>query len=291
MEKVLFIMRYPLDEIHHLQNKFNGEMQAMVNLGYEVFHLGYSSEGVFLVNVNTKERKRVCSVLFRKYKKYRNTFGFVDLYRGLGRLAKTEKYKYLYMRLKVIDALGLRAIKQLKSNGAKLIIEDPSYQSIEKELSFGRTVMRFFLSHWTKKLNQLVDLYTVIGPDCDGTYEGRPAINIMNGVSLDQLPLRNYKPTNSFHFLALASMRIWHAYDRLINGLANYKGDYPIIIDMVGGDNDGSLAAWRTLAKEKGLEDKVVFHGPMYGNELSKMFDIADVGVATLGLHRNIKHL
>ena len=92
MKTVLFIMRYPLDERHHLQNKFNGQMHAMVNLGYEVYHLGYNSDGVYLVNFKTQEKEKVCNTIFRNYRKYRNTLGFFDLYRALHKLSKKKTY-------------------------------------------------------------------------------------------------------------------------------------------------------------------------------------------------------
>ena len=34
---------------------------------------------------------------------------------------------------------------------------------------------------------------------------------------------------------------------------------------MVGGEGDGSLAEWKKLAAERGVGDKVIFHGEMFG--------------------------
>ena len=280
-------MRYPLDENHHLKNKFNGEMQACVNLGYQVFFFGYEGKDVYLVDFATKEKTRVCKTHFRSFSKYRNTFGLIDLFTALSHVAETNEFKYIYMRSKINNKTGYLALQKCKSKGAKLIVELPAYHSTEKELSYGRTIVRKVLNRWVVKLVDIIDLYCAIGPDCGGTYNGRPAINIMNGVCLEQLPLRTYTPQKELHFLALGSMRIWHAYDRLIEGFARYHGNIPVVIDMVGGDNDGSLASWKELVAKYHLEQKVIFHGPMYGEDLNRMFDISDIGIATLGLHRN----
>ena len=285
--KILFFMRYPLDENHHLKTKFNGQMQACVNLDAKVFFLGYDSHYVYLVNFNTGKRIPITKTHFRCFSKYRSTFGLLDLYSALSLVLDKFEFKYIYMRTKPINRTGYMAFQEYKKEGGKLIVELPAYNSTEKELSIGRTVVRKVLEKWNKKFTKMIDLYCAIGPDCGGCYNGRPAINIMNGVCLEQLPLREYMPQKELHFLALGSMRIWHAYDRLIEGLALYKGDVPVIIDMVGGDNDGSLAEWKALVNKRHLENKVIFHGPLYGSDLDKMFNVSDIGIATLGLHRN----
>lgn len=287
MEKVLFLMRYPLDGQHHLKNKFNGQMQACVNLGYSVFYLGYDRKLFYLINYSSKQRIPLLRTHFSKLKKYRNTICILDLYCALAKALDVYSFKYIYMRLKPVGRVGFTTLDRAKKQGSLIIVEIPAFQSNEKELSIVRTLVRRMINKWTQEFYEIVDLYTLIGPDCSGQYKGRPALNIMNGVCLEQLSLRDYKPQREVHLLALGSMRIWHAYDRLINGMVQYTGSTPIIIDMVGGDNDGSLESWKKLVKKNSLENKVIFHGPMYGKKLDYMFDIADIGVATLGLHRN----
>lgn len=44
MKSILFIMRYPLEEKHHLKQKFDGQMAACVNLGYQVKHFAYDKK-------------------------------------------------------------------------------------------------------------------------------------------------------------------------------------------------------------------------------------------------------
>lgn len=287
MKKILFLMRYPLNEKHHLKQKFDGQMKACVNLGYDVFHFGYDDSRVYLVNYNSGEKQAVGSTHFRKNSKYRNSFGFLDLFSAMKRVSKKQSFDYIYMRSKIMNWTSISALKHFKKNGSKIVVEIPSYQSDEKTLSSIRKVLMFVANTWNRKLPPLVDLYTLIGPDGGGKYRDRPAINIENGICLDTIPMREYKEQKEIHLLALASMRKWHAYDRLIKGLGEYKGNKDIVIDMVGGDNDGSLLQWKELTKSYGLEDKVVFHGPKFGDELTEMFEICDAGIATLGLHRN----
>ena len=86
--------------------------------------------------------------------------------------------------------------------------------------------------------------------------------------------------------LALASMSHWQGYDRLIEALAAYEGDTDVVIHMVGGEGDGSLAEWKKLAQERNVENKVVFHGEMFGEKLNALIADCDAGVGGLGLYR-----
>ena len=46
------------------------------------------------------------------------------------------------------------------------------------------------------------------------------------------------------------------------------------------------LPQWQNLAQELQVQDRVIFHGKMYGEELAKMFDLCDVGSNALAQYR-----
>lgn len=287
MKSILFIMRYPLHEKHHLKQKFDGQMQACVKLGYQVYHFGYDQDTVYLIDVNHNTKEIIQKTHFGKSTKYRSTFGFIDLFSSLKTVSLIKSFDYAYMRSKTVEKKAVDAVNLLKEKGCKFIIEIPSYMSNEEVLGIKRKAIVSVTKGWGKKITELADLYTLIGADCGGKYQGRPAMNIENGINIDTIPMRKHIQQEKIHLLALASMRKWHAYDRLIKGFADYQGDERIVIDMVGGDNDGSLAEWKQLADNLHVSDRVFFHGPKFGDDLTKMFEICDAGVATLGLHRN----
>ena len=285
--KILFIMRFPLLEDYHLKTKFNGQMLAFANMGYEVDYLAYDNKFVYLINYNTGKKERVGKTHFRFLRAYRSTFGFVDLYSSLNKVAGMRKYDYAYFRNKAIAPNAINAFRRLKMNGCKLFVEIPSYGSNEKVLSKKRTVASKILHYLGKKLPPLVDLYLLIGLDGGGEYLGRPALNIKNGISVEQVPCKKNTESTCVHILALATMRIWHAFDRLIEGLSQYSGEFEFVIDMVGKDADGSLNDWVELAHKRGIGDKVIVHGPLFGDALDEMFDKCEIAVATLGFHRS----
>ena len=112
-------------------------------------------------------------------------------------------------------------------------------------------------------------------------------MNILNGVDVSRLPLHvPRRGAKDIGLLALASMSVWQGYDRLIEALARYRGGEPVTVHMVGGEGDGSLAAWKRLAQERGVADRVIFHGELHGEALDQVAARCDIGVGGLGLHR-----
>ena len=286
MKNILFLMRYPLEDAYNLKQKFDGQMQSAVNLGYNVYHLAYDKKNIYLINVNKKSKEKICSATFGFLNAYRSTFGFYDLFKSLKIAMKTNHFNCIYMRSKIINSSALNIFKKYKSLGGKLIVEIPSYGSNEQVLSLIRVVIQKALSYWQKKLPQYVDLYTIIGTNDLKEYNDKPAICISNGVCVENYPLHQHKFNGELHILALASMRNWQGYDRLITGLAKYNGDLPVHIEMVGNDEDGSLSEWQKLAEQLGVSDKVHFRGACYGQDLTEIIDRCDLAAATLGLHR-----
>jgi len=127
----------------------------------------------------------------------------------------------------------------------------------------------------------------VIGEPVGDTLHGRPAMNIINGVDVSALPAHTPNPGDGpIRLLALASMSGWHGYDRILRALANDTSGIKARVDFVGGDGDGSLAAWKTLAETLGLGDRVTFHGPLYGSALDRVIAACDIGVGSLGMYR-----
>lgn len=287
MKNILFLMRYPLEDAYNLKQKFDGQLQSAVNLGYNVYYLAYDHKNVYLINVNNQAKEKICSATFGSLGAYRSTFGFYDLFRALGKVLKKVKIDFIYMRYKIVSGKAIKTFKKFKATGGKLIVEIPSYNSKEAVLSGFRKIVQKLLSVYQKKLPLYVDLYSIIGADDVTEYEGKPAICISNGVCVENFPIHKCEPKDEIHILALASMRRWHAYDRLISGLARYKGDTPVYIEMVGNDGDGSLKEWQELSNSLGVNEFVNFRGGMYGEELTKMMNECQAAVATLGLHRN----
>ena len=150
MKSILFIMRYPLHQKHNLKQKFDGQMQACVNLGYQVYHFGYDQDTVYLIDVNNNAKKAIQKTHFGRSGKYRSTLGFVDLFSAMIKVAKTKSFDYAYMRSKNVNKTAVNAIAKFKEQGCKFIVEIPSYMSKEEVLGFKRKIIISVTKNWGK---------------------------------------------------------------------------------------------------------------------------------------------
>lgn len=285
MARILFLMRYPLDGWDNLKNKFDGQMAAMEAIGHEAWYIGFDQKGMWLCRGGEKTLLRRCALT--AIPAYTRTVLYVDLMEALKRALSMQTFDLVYMRYMPVFANAPSAIAAVKGSGAKFIVEHPTYP-----LENGRTtsLLRkpvFKYNEWIfSRLEKYIDLYTLIGAPCGEKLNGIPAMNIVNGVDVERLPLHQPRKAKDIGLLALASMSHWQGYDRLIESLAAYRGDAEITIHMVGGEGDGSLAVWKKLAQERGVAEHVIFHGEMFGEKLNELIANCDVGVGGLGLYR-----
>lgn len=285
MARILFLMRYPLDGWDNLKNKFDGQMAAVEAMGHEAWHIGFDKQGMWLCRGSEKKLLKTCAM--NAMPGYTKTVLYVDLMDALKKALAQKHFDLVYMRYMPVFWNAPAAIRQVKKHGAKFIVEHPTYP-----VENGRTTSLirkpvFKYNEWIfGRLEKHIDLYTLIGDPCGETLHGIPAMNIVNGVDVDRLPLHSTRKTEDISLLALASMSHWQGYDRLIEALAAYRGDADIIIHMAGGEGDGSLAAWKKLAQDRNVENKVVFHGEMFGEKLNALIEECDAGVGGLGLYR-----
>ena len=285
MASVLFLMRYPLDGWDNLKNKFDGQMAAVEALGHEAWFIGFNRDGMWLCRGEERELLKTCALTGMPG--YTKTVLYVDLMDALRAALKRRRFDLVYMRYMPVFFNAPSAIARVKESGAKFIVEHPTYPAENgRTTSLLRKPVFKYNEHVFRKLEPMIDLYTLIGNPCGGRLNGIPAMNIVNGVDVSSLPLHENRNSQEIAFLALASMSRWQGYDRLIEALAAYRGDEKVIIHMVGGEGDGSLAEWKKLAQDRGVADQVIFHGEMFGDALNALIENCDVGVGGLGLHR-----
>ena len=285
MAKALFVMRYPLDGWDNLKNKFDGQMSAMEALGHEAWHIGYNREGMWLCRGESRTLLKSCPLYAMPG--YSKTYLYVDLMTAVRKAFDHQRFDVVYMRYMPVFWNAPAAIRLIRKNGAKLIVEHPTYPVENgRTTSLIRKPVFKYNEHVFSRLEPMISLYTLIGDPCGETLHGIPAMNIVNGVDVDRLPLHSVRTADDIHLLALASMSHWQGYDRLIESLAAYQGDADVIIHMAGGEGDGSLAEWKKLAQERGVADRVIFHGEMFGEKLNELVENCDAGVGGLGLYR-----
>ena len=286
MATILFMMKYPLHQQENLKAKFDGQMAAVRALGHEAYAIGWNMEGMWLIG--GEERRLLQKNHCTRMPGYEHTKIFVDLMSAARKAMQHKKIDAVYLRYMPTFWNAPGTMRLLKKQGGKLVIEFPTYpREKENRRSLLRRPVFAYADRVLGRIHPMVDLYTLIGEDGGGSLDGRPAMNIVNGIDVDRFPLHAVNEDQAcIRMLALASMAGWHGYDRILRSLAEYRGNSTIHLDMVGPDGDGSLAAWKALAEKLGIMEQVSFHGSLYGDALNAVVAKADVGIGSLGMFR-----
>lgn len=294
MNSVLCLMKYHLDPLEGPPfPKFDYQMEALRNLGWEVSFLGVKKGKVYLCDGHT-EVPITRIPLYRTPGIGRITL-FNALFRAVIRLSRQKSYTLTYVRLMpAIFPLG-RALTALKKRGTKLVLEIPTFPPEQEEKTETRVHRRLFFAlskHYETATIQKFDLLTLIGRIKADSYRDVPAINITNGISLSQIPQRNFKPVDTnIRLLAVANIQVMNAFDRVIEGIRNYQAersdsDPDIHFHIIGPDRDGTKEKLEHLVQATGMEQFVHFEGPLFKQDLETYFSFCDIAVGSMGLHR-----
>ena len=284
-KKILYITRYSIDEPFNLQKKFDGQLAAFKNLGLDVYYIGYDRTNLYLIN---GENKTVYGKTHFALPRYIHTQFYNDLHKASVKAIKEIGLDYIYWRLSPLFGSSVKVAEAAKRYNTTFILEIPTFPpDQETHLSGIRKAFSAYTKRFSDRYDELVDYYAVIGDDAGGSYKGKPAVNIENGIDVNSVHVRTpVNESDTINILALASMCYWHGYDRIIKSLAAYKGSQKVVIHMVGGNGGGCLEEWKALSESLGLGEKVIFHGQMSGDALEEMFNLCDVGVNSLAMYK-----
>lgn len=112
-----------------------------------------------------------------------------------------------------------------------------------------------------------------------------PSLTLTNSIDVEQYPLKRATTTNpkSLRLLYVGSHTAdWQGIDRVLKGMARYRGDVKIELHIAGNLTD----SFRELMKSLAVENQVIPHGYLTGEELDREFDLSDIAIGTLGIHR-----
>lgn len=207
-------------------------------------------------------------------------------YRFLGSHLRGLDFVYIRHQGATPSLLAALAALRRNNHGVKVLLEIPSWP-YHTEARTLRERFANWVDHLCRpKLRHYVD--RVVTFSRQDSILGIPTIRTDNGVDVARLQTR---PTPSapppLRLLGLANLSFWHGYDRVIEGLAAYRTSadaMDILFDVVG--TGAELPNLRRLAKDRGLEDAVVFHGPRTGAELDALVAGAHIAISSIGMHR-----
>jgi glycosyltransferase involved in cell wall biosynthesis len=183
--------------------------------------------------------------------------------------------------------------KRLKKAGIHAVTEIPTYPYDDefKNFSFtqrmGLRIDQLFRNKLYKHMDAMVTF-----SDAEEIF-GQRTIRISNGVDFDSTPLHKPLPVNhnSLNLIAVAEVHPWHAFERVVAGIGEYYkngGARDVVFHIVGGVHPHQMKADYTPVIEKyGLHDRIIFHGTLFGDALTEVFNQCQFAIGSLGRHRS----
>ena len=198
----------------------------------------------------------------------------------------------------------IRLFSKLKKAGIKSVTEIPTYPY---DSEFKGYPLKYKIPLYIDKVfrNALASKMEAIVTFSDETsIFGKRTICISNGIDLDSIPLHNPQKQDDIHLIAVAEIHYWHGFDRLVAGLGEYYKRNPngrkVYFHVIGWEDDrgttsnGYLTIKET-ARKYGIEQYVINHGKLFGEQLDEVFNQCVFAIGSLGRHRsgitNIKTL
>lgn len=92
------------------------------------------------------------------------------------------------------------------------------------------------------------------------------------------------------HLLGVANIHFWHGFDRVIEGIGQYNNarhSRKVLFHIVGDGTAQTFAEYEELIARYDLRQYVFIEGTKSGDALDEMFEMCDMGIASLGRHRS----
>ena len=292
--KILFLVYHGFSEVSGISKKIHYQVKGLRENGYEV-HLCY-----YDFDANGHRCRYVDDKVIKDYGTgslagLRQRIDFDCIYD----YCKENGIQFVYARcFQNASPFLIRFFKKLKKIGIKAVTEIPTYpydqefDTFSRQERLGLKIDQMFRNRLYREQSAVVTF-----SDAE-TIFGQRTIRISNGVDFDSIPLHHFQPLDdALHFIGVAEVHLWHGYDRLIAGLGEYykKVENPrnIIFHIVGGIDpfdlygQGDYPGIQTLIDQYGLQEHVVFHGQLFGEELNKVFNQSCFAIGSLARHRS----
>lgn len=282
-EKLLFFtkMNFAVKENSGIRKKVFAQVKALQKHGLEVDVVYFEDNKIYISGDNS-------NITFEANSKVQ----FLSfLYGGFLEKLDATSYNYVYIRHFLTNPMFLMLLSKLKkcSSDAKIFMEIPTYPY---RFEFADMPFVKRLGLWVDErcvvfFKKYID--RIITFSAEKKIFGIPTIQTDNGIDIEQFPMipKAAFDGNTIHLFGLANVQKWHGYDRIIEGMKLYYEANPaieVIFDIGGNGNE--IPVLKQKVSDYGLQDKVIFHGFVSGEELIKLFKQTHVGVGSFGMHR-----
>lgn len=219
-----------------------------------------------------------------------------------------EKIEFVYARcFQNANPWLISFFKKLKKAGIHSVTEIPTYpyddefKNFDWKARLGLKVDQLFREKMSQQMDALVTF-----SDAERIF-GQRTIRISNGVDFDSIPLHqpsavSHQPSavsrqpSELHLIGVAEVHDWHGFDRVMTGLGEYYSQPPkanrpkpsVFFHVVGGVHPNRMNnVFEPIINKYGLQNKIIFHGQLFGEELTKVFNQCQFAIGSLGRHRS----
>ncbi|MBR1634288.1 MAG: glycosyltransferase [Lachnospiraceae bacterium] len=252
------------------KNKIDAQIKAFSFWFDKVYYFSYTFGTVFCFLNNHEIDKR--QAITRE-----------DAFREIYYWIKYYKIHNVYIRFELFfDLWTVSFLKQLRTISV-IALELPDYP-YDTLIRNPRAVLEDEI--FRKNISDCVDI--IVTQAEYSKIFGIKTIRIVNGVHIDDIPeWRSRKKEKTIHLTGMACLNKWHGYERVIEGLKNYRSEnkeYDIKFYIVG--EGAESEKYKRLIETYNLMDDVFLVGFKKGTELEELYSITDIGVGTLAYYK-----
>ena len=294
--KILFLTYHGFEEASGISKKMLAQIKGLRQNGHDVrlCFYGFADDG--------HRCRYIDDVVIKDYGKggiagLRQRLDYNCIYEYCVR----EKIEFVYARcFQNANPWLIRFFKKLRKAGIHAVTEIPTYP-YDQEFTHFEWKMRAELKMdqiFRNKLYQQMDALVTFS-DAERIF-GQRTIRISNGVDLDSIPLHqpstiSHQPSG-LHLIGVAEVHDWHGFDRVMTGIGKYYRQKQIAnshqpdvyFHVVGGVHPNRMTnVFLPIIKEYGLQDRIIFHGQLFGDELTNVFNLCQFAIGSLGRHRS----
>lgn len=292
--KILFLVYHGFSEVSGISKKIHYQVKGLRENGHEV-HVCY-----YDFNADGHRCRYVDGLVIEDYG--------VGMFAGLRQrtdydciydYCRSHGIEFVYARcFQNASPFLIRFFRKLRQSGIKAVTEIPTYPYDQEFATFSRQerlglkIDQLFRNRLYREMSAIVTF-----SDAEQIF-GQRTIRISNGVDFDSIPLHHYQPVDgAIHLIGVAEVHLWHGYDRLIAGLGEYyqheANPRNVVFHIVGGIDpfdlygEGDYPGIQTLIDQYGIQDHVVFHGQLFGEQLDAVFNQSQFAIGSLARHRS----
>ena len=276
--------------------KVNSQVNVLREQGHEVHLAFYESDNTYSV-IDDNEHSLLEIDLQHVYGNGRTN----KVINSLVNLIAREKYKCVYSRFETYSLHLARFYRKLTQNKCAVLLEIPTYPITQRwttiKTSFEQRKIKTALHQlYNATINSMGILRfngavtRIVNNNGFERIWGVETLMIHNAADVSTMCRHQPRKSESgdIHLIGVANIAKWHGFDRVIEGIKEYKirgGKRDVFFHVVGGGIE--LDNLKEIAKSTAINKYILFHGTIVGEELDRLFDAADIGVSVLATYRS----